>query len=99
MAAESSSDSDALSGRGAAIGYLIGFAVAMCAITAVGTIGGLGFGPSVGLGAFVGLWGGGGFGFMLGGTLPLAREMDRAEAAERSDFHHPLEEPAGTLSG
>jgi hypothetical protein len=54
MAPERSSDSDALSGRGAAIGYLIGFAVAMCAITAVGTIGGLGFGPSVGLGAFVG---------------------------------------------
>ena len=66
-------------GRGGAIGYLIGFSAATVIITTIGTVGGLGFGPSFGLGAFVGVWGGGGFGFMLGATVPLARHMD-AEA-------------------
>jgi alkyl hydroperoxide reductase subunit AhpC len=63
-------------GRSAVRGYGIGFLVTTVAITVTGTLGGLGFGPSLGLGAFVGVWGGGGFGFMLGGTLPLARYLD-----------------------
>jgi hypothetical protein len=95
MAAERGAD--ALSGRGAAIGYLIGFTIAATVITIVGTLGGLGFGPSLGLGAFVGVWGGGGFGFMLGGTLPLAREMDRAEADERAR-HGEQSRPAASES-
>jgi hypothetical protein len=69
-------------GRGAAIGYVIGFLVVATGITVGGSLGGLGFGPSLGLGCFVGAWGGGGFGFMLGGTLPLAHQLD--QAAHRS---------------
>ncbi|HEY8543945.1 MAG TPA: hypothetical protein VIL36_02815 [Acidimicrobiales bacterium] len=63
-------------GRGAVIGYLVGFTVLTAAITVAGTLGGLGWQAALGLGAFVGMWGGGGFGFMLGGTLPFARHLD-----------------------
>ena len=63
-------------GRTAMIGYLVGFVAPVAIITAVGTIEGLGVGASFGLGAFVGVWGGGGFGFMMGGTIPLARYLD-----------------------
>jgi hypothetical protein len=71
-------------GRGGAVGYLIGFFAATVIITTIGTVGGLGFAPSFGLGAFIGVWGGGGFGFMLGATIPLARHMD-AEAAHSTN--------------
>jgi hypothetical protein len=67
-------------GRTAMIGYLVGFIAATVAITVAGTLGGLGFGASLGLGAFVGIWGGGGFGFMMGGTVPLARHLDAQSA-------------------
>ena len=67
-------------GRTAMIGYVIGFVVATVAITAAGALGGLGFSSSLGLGAFVGIWGGGGFGFMMGGTVPLARHLDAQSA-------------------
>jgi hypothetical protein len=66
--------------RTAMIGYLAGFVTATVAITVAGTLGGLGFGASLGLGAFVGIWGGGGFGFMMGGTVPLARHLDAQSA-------------------
>jgi hypothetical protein len=58
---------------------MVGFLVVATAITVGGCIGGLGFAPALGLGCFVGVWGGGGFGFMMGGTLPLARQLDREE--------------------
>ena len=63
-------------GRSAAIGYVIGFIASVVIITVAGTLAGLGLGASFGLGAFVGVWGGGGFGFMMGGTVPLARYLD-----------------------
>jgi hypothetical protein len=72
-------------GRSAVIGYVIGFVVATVAITVGGTIAGQGVGASLGLGVFVGLWGGGGFGFMMGGTVPLARHLDARSA--RSTHH------------
>lgn len=72
-------------GRTAMIGYVVGLITATVVITLVGTLGGLGFGPSLGLGAFVGVWGGGGFGFMMGGTVPLARHLDAQTA--RSTHH------------
>jgi hypothetical protein len=64
-------------GRSALVGYLIGFVVVTVGITVAGTLGGLGFGDSLGLGAFVGFWGGGGFGFMLGATATFARQLER----------------------
>lgn len=63
-------------GRTAAIGYVIGFVVTTIAITAIGAIAGMGASNALGLGAFVGVWGGGGFGFMLGGVIPLGRYFD-----------------------
>ena len=62
--------------RSAVIGYVIGFSVVALGITVAGTLAGLGFVNSLGLGAFVGFWGGGGFGFMMGFTLPLSRRLD-----------------------
>jgi hypothetical protein len=73
-------------GRAGMVGYAVGFLVATVAITLVGTLGGLGFGNSLGLGAFVGLWGGGGFGFMLGATIPFAKHLDAQSA--RSNHHY-----------
>lgn len=75
-APETSTPDEPNVGRTAMIGYAVGFVVSVVVITAVGTIAGMGFGASLGLGAFVGVWGGGGFGFMMGGTIPLARYLD-----------------------
>lgn len=72
--------------RTAAIGAVIGVTVVTIGVTLAGLLGGLGFGGAVGLGLFIGMWGGGGFGFMMGGTIPFARHMDRADAAASS--HH-----------
>ena len=49
-------------GRSGAIGYVVGFFVAAIVITGAGTLAGWGFGNALGLGTFVGVWGGGGFG-------------------------------------
>lgn len=76
----STADTEPNVGRTGMIGYAIGFTVATVGITIAGTLGGLGFGPSLGLGAFVGFWGGGGFGFMLGATIPFARYLDAQSA-------------------
>jgi hypothetical protein len=63
-------------GRTALIGFVVGFVLVTVAVTVAGTFAGYGAGASFGLGAFIGLWGGGGFGFMMGGTVPLARHLD-----------------------
>jgi hypothetical protein len=75
-------------GRTAVIGAAVGFLVSTIGITVAGSLGGIGFGASLGLGAFVGTWGGAGFGFMMGGTLPLARRLDSQPS--------PTIEPSGT---
>ncbi|HKE68604.1 MAG TPA: hypothetical protein VKB55_05080 [Nocardioidaceae bacterium] len=72
-------------GHTAMIGYVVGFFAAAIAITVSGTVAGLGLVPSLGLGVFVGIWGGGGFGFMMGGTVPLVRHLDAQSA--RSTHH------------
>jgi hypothetical protein len=68
------------------IGYVVGFIVSVISITIAGTLAGFGFGNSLGLGVFVGMWGGGGFGAMMGGTVPVARYSDAqsARSAHRS---------------
>lgn len=71
-------------GRTAMIGYLVGFVASAAIITAVGTIEGLGVGASFGLSAFVGVWDGGGFGFMMGGTIRLAQYLDDPSQRARS---------------
>lgn len=67
---------DAVVARYAVIGAIIGFVIVTVGITIAGTVGGLGFVPSLGLGAFVGAWSGVGFGFMLGATVPIGRALD-----------------------
>jgi hypothetical protein len=71
-------------GRSVVIGAVAGFLVVAVGITVAGTVGGIGFGGSLGLGVFVGIWGGGGFGFMMGATVPFARHLD-AQSARSTD--------------
>ena len=75
-------------GRWAAIGAAIGFAVMTVAITAAGTLCGLGFAGSLGLGVFVGIWGGAGSGFMMGATIPLSRYLDAVQATRPHRLAH-----------
>lgn len=63
-------------GRNAAIGATVGLLVVTAGITVAGTVGGIGLGESLGPGAFVGVFGGAGFGFMMGATIPFARRLD-----------------------
>lgn len=69
-------------GHTAMIGAAIGFVVALATVTISGTVAGLGLTVSIGLGAFVGLWGGAGFGFMMGATIPFARYLDAQHSAD-----------------
>jgi hypothetical protein len=78
--AETASEADPRYGRSAAVGFVVGVLLVTAAITLAGTIGGMGFGPALGLGACAGIWGGGGFGFLLGATLPVARHFDEEAA-------------------
>lgn len=75
-------------GRSAAIGAAIGFFAGTCIVAVACALTGLDLGSSIGLGIFVGMWGGAGFGFMVGGTIPLARQADaiarRNHVTERS---------------
>jgi hypothetical protein len=67
--------------RNSVVGAAVGFAVVAIAITVIGTLGGLGAGNAAGLGTFVGMWSGVGYGFMVGATVPLARHLDARHAA------------------
>ena len=71
-------------GRSALLGAAIGFLVVAVVIGILGTIAGMPAIGAFGMGAMVGVWGGAGFGFMLGGTVPFARYLD----AEASRSHH-----------
>jgi hypothetical protein len=71
-------------GRSAIVGAAVGFLVVTIGVTVAGTLGGIGFGASLGLGAFVGMWGGAGFGFMMGGTIPAAATSTRSAPLERT---------------
>ena len=86
-------------GRSGLVGYLTGFLVVAVTITIAGTLAGFGFGNSAGFGAFVGIWSGGGFGFMLGATIPFARYLDAQSARSTNDNQgeHDAAEDRGTL--
>jgi len=77
-------DVDPPAGRAGFHGALIGFALVTAAMTVVGLIGDLSLGGAIGLGVFVGVWGGVGFGAMLGATMCLARADDARIAAEKT---------------
>lgn len=63
-------------GRKAVVGAAIGFVVVTVGMTIAGALTGLGIAPALGLGLFVGAWGGTAFGFMMGGTVPLGRQLE-----------------------
>lgn len=61
-------------GRWAAIGAAAGFLGVAGIVTLAGCITGMRIVGALGLGAFVALWGGAGFGFMMGGCLAITRQ-------------------------
>ena len=71
--------------RSCMIGAAIGFTVITVVITIIGSTAGMAAGSALGLGAFVGMWGGAGFGFMMGGTLAIMRVLDADDLARATD--------------
>ncbi|HEX7167336.1 MAG TPA: hypothetical protein VF230_10190 [Acidimicrobiales bacterium] len=71
---------DAYVGRGAVIGALLGFGAVIGVVGVAGSLSGMEPGAALGLGGFVGFFGGGGFGFMTGAAAAAAR----IEASHRS---------------
>lgn len=61
-------------GRAAAIGAAIGFVAFSAFAGSVGLFAGMDMAPAAGLGAFVGIWGGPGFGAMMGGIFAVTRD-------------------------
>lgn len=61
---------------GAGGGALVGTALVSAASFATGFTAG----DAAGIGAFVGMWGGGGFGFMVAGSVALARRFEAVPA-------------------
>jgi hypothetical protein len=67
-------------GRAAARGALLGFVLVGIGVTWMAFTGGADFGGAVGVGVFVGMWGGCGFGGMMGATLCIVRAEQRESA-------------------
>jgi hypothetical protein len=67
-------------GRAAARGALLGFLLVGLGVTWMAYSGGADVGGAVGVGVFVGIWGGCGFGGMMGATLCVARAEEREAA-------------------
>jgi hypothetical protein len=63
------------------MGTLIGFLAVVVVVTGGGILSGLEPMGALGLGVFIGMWGGAGFGFMTAGALSLARHADAEHAA------------------
>jgi hypothetical protein len=63
-------------GRSGLIGAVIGFIVVTLAVTIGGTLGGIHPDAALGIGIAAGMWGGAGFGFMMGATVPFSRYLD-----------------------
>jgi hypothetical protein len=61
-------------GRAVTVGSLIGFVAISLVVAVAGIAWGMETGSAIGLGVFVGMWSGAGFGFMMGATFTLARD-------------------------
>ncbi|MFO7281088.1 MAG: hypothetical protein C0P77_011855 [Thermoanaerobacterales bacterium] len=60
--------------RSAIVGALVGFTVATTGVGVSLLLDGMDAVQAFGVGTFVGVWGGLGFGVMMGATIPLARD-------------------------
>lgn len=69
--------------RALVLGTLFGFVAVVAAVTGGGIVSGLEPMGALGLGVFIGMWSGAGFGFMTAGSLSLARQTDAQHAAAR----------------
>lgn len=79
--------------RSGMIGALVGFVVSTIAVTVGGSLAGIEPGAAFGLGAFTGMWGGAGFGFMMGATIPLGLHMERSHATPAATTTDPASGP------
>ena len=68
-------------GRALVLGTVAGFVFVVALVTGVGILSDLEPMGALGLGVFIGMWGGAGFGFMTAGALSLARHTDAEHAA------------------
>ena len=75
--------------RPAAVGAATGFTVVTLIVSIGGTVSGIEPGAAFGLGVFTGMWGGAGFGFMMGATLPFARHADIVDRLLDGDTINP----------
>ena len=75
--------------RAAMLGAASGFALVAVVLTIIGAASGLEFGSAVGLGVFVGLFSGGGFGFMEAAVFALARQESSHRSANHEDRSAP----------
>ena len=81
-------DDEAALWRSAMIGSVVGFIVLAVGITIAGTVGGIGAASALGLGVFVGAFGGAGFGFMMGASTALVRRVEPQPSAHSQGEHH-----------
>lgn len=80
--------------RSAAKGAVLGF-TAIAGLVALGfVLVGVPVGGAIGVGAFIGFWGGTGFGFMIGGSSAMGRLEGSAALAEPSREPAPADLPA-----
>ncbi len=79
-------------GRAAALGALIGLVVMSALGTAMALATGFDMTDSLGLGVFAGVWGGPGFGGMLGATLAYVRAADRPDEPDVIAIAAPVRE-------
>ena len=69
-------EDESLVWRAAMLGAAIGFTLVAVVIAAAVTLSGIHPASAIGLGLFVGIFSGGGFGFMTGAVVSLARHAD-----------------------
>jgi hypothetical protein len=82
-------------GRAAVRGSIVGFVIICVFVTAVGMYAGVPLGGAIAMGVFAGLFGGPGFGGMLGAVAFATRQEKAAARIRRAGRVEPLGDRAG----